>query len=247
MDHRDWLKDYDAFLSYAGEDEKTATEIAGALRSHGFKVWYAEDCLRVGDSLLNAIEAGMARSRTGVLLISKMYLSKGWPNAEMDVLIREYIEKKRVIFPVWLDVSKEDVEKRHSVLAGIVALKLSTGMPNLITKLAEELSSHAPNRLFVPDWESPVHRFLAGLGEVTLGKDGPVATTLWELLIHHNEPKDYPIWLDGRLYSREDLLVRAAEILAVDPNRATTCVRDEGFRKIWDMCKEAGFDPKSFE
>ena len=24
MDYRDWLKDYDAFLSYTGEDEKTA-------------------------------------------------------------------------------------------------------------------------------------------------------------------------------------------------------------------------------
>jgi hypothetical protein len=245
VDYRDWLKDYDAFLSYAGEDEKTASEIAGALRSHGFKIWYAEDSLKVGDSLLDAIEAGMSRSRAGVLLISKTYLSKRWPNAEMDVLIREYIEKKRVIFPVWLDVSKEDVERRHSILAGIVALRLSMDMPTLIAKLAEELSSLAPNRLFVPSYESPVHRFLSGLGEATVGRDGP-ATTLWELLVH-NDPRHYPIWLEGQLYAKEDLLLRAAQILAADPNRARPWVNDEKFRKVWDMCKEAGFDPKKFE
>src|SRR5215813_358888 len=156
-------KDYDAFLSYAGEDERTSSELAGALKSHGFKIWYAEDCLKVGDSLLNAIEVGMKRSRAGVMLISKTYLRKGWPNAEMDVLVREYIEKKRLLFPIWLDVSKEDVEKRHSVLAGIVALKLSNGMQPLITKLAEELSSHARTTFLMPCYESPASRFLSGL------------------------------------------------------------------------------------
>jgi len=238
-------KDYDAFLSYAGEDERTSSELAGALKSHGFKIWYAEDCLKVGDSLLNAIEAGMKRSRAGVMLISKTYLRKGWPNAEMDVLVREYIEKQRLLFPIWLDVSKEDVEKRHSVLAGIVALRLSTGMQPLVAKLAEGLSLHAHNRFLVPCYESPASRFLSGVGGLNVARDG-CATTLWEYLVHY-DLKDYPIWLDGNLYTREDLLFRAAQLLAVDPSHAKTSVGEEGFRKIWRMCRESGFDPKIFE
>lgn len=93
---------HDAFLSYASEDTKFASNIVQSLNSRGFKIWYAPIDLKVGEKLLDSIEKGMNESLYGILLISKTYLQKGWTNYEMDILIRENIEKDRKILPIFL-------------------------------------------------------------------------------------------------------------------------------------------------
>ena len=82
------MASFDVFISYASEDSQFASELAGGLMSRGFKVWYAEFELRVGDKVLESIERGLSDSAFGILLISRYYLSKRWTSYEMDILIK---------------------------------------------------------------------------------------------------------------------------------------------------------------
>jgi hypothetical protein len=56
----------DVFISHAHEDKEVARPLAEALRQRGLTVWYDEYVLRLGDSLREVIERGLASSRFGV-------------------------------------------------------------------------------------------------------------------------------------------------------------------------------------
>ena len=149
------MTEFDAFISYATEDLVFASEIAGALKAQGLRIWTAELELKAGERLLDAIEGGLQQSSCGILLITKAYLQKPWTNFEMDALIRQSIESNKQLLPIWHGVDKEDVERRHIGLAGIFALHSIIGHPRLIQEL---LRAMAP---------SPVHfdsQIKAGIG-----------------------------------------------------------------------------------
>jgi TIR domain len=63
---------WDVFISHAREDkEAIARPLAKGLEEQGIKVWFDEFTLTVGDSLRRSIDQGLARSRFGIVLISK--------------------------------------------------------------------------------------------------------------------------------------------------------------------------------
>lgn len=235
---------YDAFLSYASENEQIASEIVGSLKSKGFKIWYAPLTLNVGEKLLDSIEDGLKNSNSGILLISKEYINKGWTNYELDILLRDYIEKSKNLFPIWHEISREAIDAWHRGLAGICALDTNLGLPMLSSKLTHALSKFAPTVLCIPEYESPAFRFLNGEGEATIGEHG-LATTLWELLIYAKDTA-YPIFLDGELYDKEYLLWQAAQLLPCMVEEVRNWVGKDGYDKIWSMCVEAGMDPKIY-
>lgn len=233
---------YEAFLSYAGEDSKFATELVGGLKTRGLRIWYAPLNLKVGDKLLDSIEEGMRISSSGILLISRDYLNKGWTNYEMDTLIRQNIEKSKKIYPIWYKVTKDEVEAKHVGLGGIVALQVDSGLNNIVTKITSELALNAPTISFVPSYESPKFKFLQGRGEIQLGSSNGPATTLWEFLLYAKE-QEYPLYLEGELFSKFDLLIQAAQLLPNIPDIVRNWVGEEGRVAIWNKCKEIGLDP----
>src|SRR4051794_35346957 len=102
---------YDIFISYADEDRPIAERLAGGLTSAGFAVWYDQFELRAGDRILDRINEGLTRSAYGLLVVTTTFLAKPWPQYETDVLVREYIEGKRELLPVWHEVDQELVRK----------------------------------------------------------------------------------------------------------------------------------------
>ena len=63
---------YDAFICHASEDkDELVRPLAVALEEHHLKVWYDEFTLRPGDSLRRSVDAGLARSRFGIVVISR--------------------------------------------------------------------------------------------------------------------------------------------------------------------------------
>ncbi|MDD4439801.1 MAG: toll/interleukin-1 receptor domain-containing protein [Tissierellia bacterium] len=236
---------YDAFLSYASEDEQLANEIAGSLKSHGFKIWYAPIELTVGDEILDSIVKGMNESRSGILLVTKAYLQKNWTNMERSVLTRQHIEKKKGIYQVWHEVEKDEVEKRSSLLSGMLALKTTRGLPEIIKELSKKLAQNAPTVGVIPMYESPKDRFLEGRGEVELGSDDKMASTIWEFVLYSKDSA-YPLFIGGDLYSKKDLLFRIANLLPHIPEEAEKWVQKGGKQKLWKMCVDAGFDPNLF-
>lgn len=129
---------YDAFISHASEDkEGFVRPLAKKLTALGFKVWYDEFELKVGDSLRQCIDRGLAVSEYGIVILSEAFFAKNWPQYELNGLVAREIEGKKVILPVWYGIDKAEILKYSPPLADKVALvhpKLS------ITKIAAKLS-----------------------------------------------------------------------------------------------------------
>jgi hypothetical protein len=68
---------------------------------------FAPATLKVGDSLLSSINAGLSASKYGLLILSAEYMSKSWTEYELDVLHRQYIESDKKLFPLWHDVAQK--------------------------------------------------------------------------------------------------------------------------------------------
>ena len=69
-------KPYHLFISYASEDEAYAKELSSYLRYLGLSIWFAPLSLKIGDKLLDSINAGLLASEYGLLLLSPPYLAK---------------------------------------------------------------------------------------------------------------------------------------------------------------------------
>jgi len=118
--------EYDVFISHAAEDKDDIVRpLAHALRDEGLSVWYDEFELRIGDSLRRKIDAGISRSRFGIVVLSKPFFAKGWPAYELDGLVTMSVSGKQVLLPLWHDISKDEVVQESPSLADKVALRTS--------------------------------------------------------------------------------------------------------------------------
>ena len=217
---------HDAFISYATEDNDFASEIAYGLRGNGLKIWFAPLSLRVGDKLLGSIESGLRNSRAGVIIVSSHYLSKQWTSFEM------------------LGVGRPQVESKSLALAGIIAITDTSPVNHVTSRLIEVLSEGAPSRGIIPVWEDPARRFLKGLGEVNLTNGQ--TTTIFEFVLY-TQDSDFPFWLAGQSYTKQDLLYKVAEIFAYNPNRMVNWLDKDAIKALRQMCVENGFDPDGRE
>jgi hypothetical protein len=129
---------YDVFISHASEDkDDVARPLAKELRKFGFSVWFDEFSLKVGDSLRRTIDRGLRLSRFGVIILSKDFFAKNWPQYELNGLVSREIEGKKVILPVWHGVTKKEVEHFSPPLSDKVAANTATSS---IRKIAKALS-----------------------------------------------------------------------------------------------------------
>lgn len=128
-------REFDVFISHASEDKAdVARPLAEALQSGGLRVWYDEFELRIGDSLRRKIDKGLANSRFGVVVLSKSFFAKGWPNYELDGLVTRAVSGDQVILPIWHDITKQELIRYSPSLADKLAR--STG-----THTVEEIAS----------------------------------------------------------------------------------------------------------
>lgn len=128
---------YDAFISHASEDKQEFVRpLAGKLTELGLKIWYDEFELKVGDRLRGSIDRGLVNSRYGIVVLSKNFFSKNWPQYELDGLTAREIEGRKVILPIWYGISKKDVLKYSPPLADKIAIDSSK---KTIAEMAAEL------------------------------------------------------------------------------------------------------------
>jgi TIR domain len=120
----------DAFISHASEDkDSVARPLAVHLRELGHSVWFAEYELLVGDSLSEAIDRGLSRSRFGVVILSRSFFAKDWPRRELKGMVaKEMIDGERVILPVWHEIDARDVASFSLPLADMLAVRTSAGL-----------------------------------------------------------------------------------------------------------------------
>lgn len=119
-------KKYDLFISHASEDKDAIVRpLATILERLSVRVWYDEFSLQLGDSLTASIDKGLQESRYGLVVLSKAFLSKKWPEYEYRSLMTREIDGERVILPLWYDVTKDDIKNFSLYLADIMALPIS--------------------------------------------------------------------------------------------------------------------------
>lgn len=129
---------YDVFISHATEDKDFARPLANALAAKGLSVWYDEFELRIGDSLRQKIDFGLARSRFGVVILSHAFFAKNWTRYELNSLVTREIAEGQMILPVWHRITKSEIMAQSPALADKVARNTSDFT---IEEIADEIAS----------------------------------------------------------------------------------------------------------
>jgi hypothetical protein len=120
----DFNPSYDVFISHATEDKDDLVRpLAGALRELGMDVWYDEFELRIGASLRQGIDRGIANSRFGIVVLSKAFFAKSWTNYELNGLVAREMHGGQLVLPLWHNISKAEVIAASPSLADKVALR----------------------------------------------------------------------------------------------------------------------------
>jgi hypothetical protein len=129
---------YDAFVSYAHDDQAWVTEFVARLEGEGLRVARDEVFLQPGDILVHAIESAIRDSAHGILVFSRSSIASGWVRQEYATLMQRSVEDGRRFIPVLI----EDVE-----LPGFAATRYYADFRNvtreefdqLIAKIAKAL------------------------------------------------------------------------------------------------------------
>lgn len=137
-------KKYDVFISHAREDkDNLVRELADHLSGRGYRVWYDEFTLSVGDGLRRSIDFGMRNSRYGIVVLSKYFFGKGWPNYELDGLVQIDIETPGIILPIWHEISHREVSSYSASLANIVAISTDNRtVPDVAIQLERKIGEY---------------------------------------------------------------------------------------------------------
>lgn len=135
---------YDVFISHASEDKDSIVrDLANALTAEGLRVWYDEFTLRIGDSLRQKIDRGLATSRVGLVVLSPSFISKGWPNYELDGIVSRSISGEQALLPIWHEITKQEVINYSPSLADKVARSTGTHtIGEIAAEIAELLRGH---------------------------------------------------------------------------------------------------------
>ena len=133
---------WDLFISHATEDKSEFVEpLALALERRGYAIWYDSFTLRLGDVLRESIERGLSQSRYGVVVFSKAFFRKNWPQRELNALLEREETSTKVILPVWHGVTVEEVREYSPILATRVAAHSSIGPAEVADAIAKAIGA----------------------------------------------------------------------------------------------------------
>jgi hypothetical protein len=140
------------FIAHAHEDkDAVARPLAEALRQAGFDVWYDEYSLILGDSLSKEIDRGLTECDYGVVILSNTFFAKEWPQKELAGLVARETgtaAPRKLVLPVWHDISADEVKHYSPTLADRRAISTSAGLPAIVQEIRRvvEVTTFDPNR-----------------------------------------------------------------------------------------------------
>jgi TIR domain len=81
----------------------------------------------------------LAHSRFGVVILSKHFLEKHWPEQELNGLATREVGGKKVILPVWHGVEFEEVRQYSPTLADRLAVPTKNGLESVVAELLKAM------------------------------------------------------------------------------------------------------------
>lgn len=130
-----------------------------------------------------SIDRGLKESRFGLVVLSPSFFEKHWPQVELDGLGQREVTGRKVILPVWHNVSREDVVQFSPTLADRVAVDSVRGLDAVIDEVMRVVRGDRPrpqsilsypHRIAV-NYQGQLAVRLGNLVEINrwLGPDGP--------------------------------------------------------------------------
>ena len=140
------MKTWDVFISHASEDKLAVTvPLAEALQRAGLRIWLDRQELRIGDSLHEKINEGLAKSCFGIVVLSPSFLAKGWPRKELDGLLAiEDAVGSKIILPVWHQIDKAMLAKHSPILPDRLAADTAEGIPAVTSSIIAVVTEPGP-------------------------------------------------------------------------------------------------------
>lgn len=175
--------EYDVFICHASEDkEDFVRPLAEKLRQQHIEVWYDEFSLKIGDSLTQKIDEGLASSRFGIVVLSPNFFKKPWAKRELKgLIVRELTEERDLILPIWHRVNAKEVMKYSLPLADKKAGSSSEGINSLIRELKNKIRPNESPLIIARD-------YLENLNVQT----PPITDEWWLDVVEYKEFLKYP-------------------------------------------------------
>lgn len=145
--------EYDVFISHASEDkEKFVHILAQKLQEKQLLIWYDDFELQVGSGLRKSIDYGLSKSRFGIVILSKNFFRKQWPNWELDGLVaRQNSSENDLILPIWLDITRDDVLEYSPSLADKVAIAATKNIDIIVEQLLKVIKPQGSTLVIARD------------------------------------------------------------------------------------------------
>jgi RNA-directed DNA polymerase len=96
----DMVREFDVFLSHASEDKPKIRKLKDGLETLGIKVFFDEDSIKWGDSIVGKINIGLLKSTYFMPFLTNTFSNKGWTNKELNSAISMNASQKGRILPI---------------------------------------------------------------------------------------------------------------------------------------------------
>ena len=113
---------YDVFISHASEDKKDFVEpLVEKLQNAGIRVWYDTLSMEWGKSLREQIDNGIKHSKFAILVFSKHFFAKKWPQRELDGILSKETVSGSTPLPIWHNITYEELYELSPTMSGLFA------------------------------------------------------------------------------------------------------------------------------
>ncbi|MGS2645086.1 toll/interleukin-1 receptor domain-containing protein [Streptosporangium sp. G12] len=131
----------DVFLCHAWDDRRgAAKELHDLLDAEGVSVWFSEKDIVLGQPFMREIDRGLARSRTGLVLVTPALLKRVDRRGVSDKELSELLARD-LLLPVVHETTYDELRKVSPLLASRNGLNTADdSMADIANKIAELVS-----------------------------------------------------------------------------------------------------------
>lgn len=118
--------EYDVFISHATEDKDAVVDgLAQQLEVLGVDVWYDDDQIQLGNSLMDSLDEGLSGSRYGVIVLSENFIDKNWPESELKALMQRFQKDDVGIMPLRYGIPHQAIVDSYPLLSDLVSREVA--------------------------------------------------------------------------------------------------------------------------
>jgi len=109
---RQEIENFTVFLSHSSKEKHLVDKVFNELQKSEVKVWFDRYEIRPGDSITEKLNAGLKKSKLGLLFLSKNFLNSksGWTMSEANYFFQKRIRDKETKFVVVnIDLAHDEI------------------------------------------------------------------------------------------------------------------------------------------